>query len=143
LREEIATTFEPNKLLLYFIVTMLLHAIFRQLLPQFGLAEDELGILSGFPIYKINIHHNLEMKGEDFGVKLSHTVATIFTHHVYDIDVPEKESDVSKEMDTTTEESCNSTAADNSASLEDGEPLTKRKRKPKHFNKPLTQEVCR
>jgi hypothetical protein len=58
---------------------MLLHAIFRQLLPQFGLAEDELGILSGFPIYKINIHHNLETKGgEDFGVKLSHTVLPKF-----------------------------------------------------------------
>jgi hypothetical protein len=76
-------------------------------------------------------------------ILIRHQYQTIFTHHVYDIDVPEKEADVSKEMDTTTEESCNSTAADNAASPEDGEPLTKRKRKPKHFNKPLTQEVCR
>jgi hypothetical protein len=69
---------------------------------------------------------------------------TIFMNHVYDIDVPEKESDVSKGVDTTTEESCNSTTADtDAASLEEGEPLTKRKRKPKHFNKPLTQAVCR
>ena len=93
----------------------------RLLLPHFGLAEDEIKILNGFPIQKINIHHSLEKE-----------------------DITGRESDVLEEWDTTESSECSNIQEDNSASQKKGEePLKKEKRKPKNFNRPLTREEKR
>jgi hypothetical protein len=39
-------------------------SVFRLSLPHFALADDEMKILSGFPMNKINNLHSLEKEGE-------------------------------------------------------------------------------
>ncbi len=60
------------------------------------------------------------------------------------IDIPEKQFEV-QEMETTepleVEAGCNS-KEENTSQKREEPSKSKRKRKPKHFNKPLTPKVC-
>ncbi|CAB3982482.1 tRNA (adenine(58)-N(1))-methyltransferase non-catalytic subunit TRM6 [Paramuricea clavata] len=89
----------------------------RLSLPHFALAEDEMKILSGFPMNKINILHSLEKE-----------------------DIEEKQSEVAEEMDSAEPPIKKEICDEGNTSQKDEGSSTKRRRKPKHYNKPLTEQ---